>query len=116
MEKKFANEYVKYVFSEGEKKLIAAEMAQQVADLNQKEDDKKAIMSDLKSQIDRLQAEVNNAATNLNNGYEMRSIKCEHVPDYKRGVWKVTRTDNFEVIKERPMSEADLQRSLDGME
>jgi hypothetical protein len=59
-------EYVKYHFSETEKKEIATEMAQKVTDLNGAEDEKKAIASDFKSRIDGLQANINAAATKLN--------------------------------------------------
>ena len=113
MEKEFSNEYVKYVFSENEKKEIASEMAQKVSEQNQAEDDKKAIMSDLKSRIDRIQAEVNSAATKLNNGYEMRNIKCEVIRDYKRKVIQFMRTDNGEIAREKPMTADDLQMRME---
>ncbi len=77
MEKEFSNEFIKHKFSEIEKQEIAIEMAQKVANLQQAEDDKKAVMSDYKSQIDGIQAGINGAAAKLNNGYEMRTIKCE---------------------------------------
>jgi len=113
MEKEYSNEYVKYVFSEDEKKEIATELAQKVSDLNQAEDEKKAINSDLKSRIDGLQATVNGSATKLNNGYEMRSIKCEVVPDYELKVFRYIRTDTNEIAKERRMSSDDLQMELE---
>ena len=112
MEKKFENEFIKYTFTENEKKEIAIEMAQKVANLQQAEDDKKAVASDFKSQIDGIQASVNSAATKLNNGYEMRSIKCEVVPNYDKKVWEYLRTDTGEQTKEKPMTANDLQMKL----
>ena len=82
------------------------------SDLNQAEDEKKAINSDLKSRIDGLQATVNGSATKLNNGYEMRTIKCEVVPDYESKVFRYIRTDTHEIAKERRMSSDDLQMEL----
>ncbi|OEU62405.1 MAG: hypothetical protein BA867_09650 [Desulfobacterales bacterium S5133MH16] len=109
MEKEFTNEYVKYIFSENEKKEIATEMAQKVTELQQAEDDKKAIMSDFKSKIDGIQANVRNAATKLNSGYEMKSIKCEIVPNWAEKVWESLREDNGEVARKKPMTSDDLQ-------
>jgi hypothetical protein len=109
----YAHEYCKYVFSEDEKKVIATTMALNVTDLASAEDEKKAIMSDFKSRIDGLQANVNGAATKLNNGYEMRSIKCKIVGDFPSKLWSYIREDNGETAKEIKMSSDDLQRKID---
>lgn len=113
MEKEFLNEYIKYTFSANEKAEIAAEMAQKVSELQQAEDSKKAVMSDFKSQIDGIQANVNNAATKLNSGYEMRSIKCEIVPNWGKKVWEYIREDTGTNAKEKPMTADDLQMQFD---
>ena len=111
-EKAYSNEYCKYILSEDEKKEIALTMAQKVSEVNQKEADKKSVTSDFTSQINSLTAEVNRSATLLTNGYEMRTIKCEIVADYDQKVFKMIRTDNGEVAKERRMSSDDFQMSL----
>ena len=113
MDKEFSTEFCKYTFTEDEKKALASEMAQSVSSLQSAEDQKKAIMSDLKGQIDSLQAKVNSSATKLNNGYEMRQIKCEVVADYDAKLWTFIRTDNGEIAKERRMTQDDLQKRLD---
>jgi isopenicillin N synthase-like dioxygenase len=112
MEKKFENEFIKCTFTENEKKEIAIEMAQKVANLQQAEDKKKAVASDFKSQIDGIQANVNNAATKLNNGYEMRTIKCEVIPNWKKKVWEYWRVDIGTIAKTKPMTADDLQMKL----
>ena len=110
--KKYSMEYIKYILNEDEKKEIAITMAQKVTELNQAEDDKKSVVSDFKSRIDGLQAEVNRSATLLNNGYEMRNMKCEIISDYDAKVFRYVRTDNGETIKERKMKSEDLQRKV----
>jgi len=107
------NEYVKHTFNDLERKEIANRMAQKVSELHQAEDDKKAIMSDFKSKIDGLTAEVNSSATKLNNGYEMRNVECEHTADYTQKVWVVTRCDNGEWVKDIPMTANDMQMNID---
>lgn len=112
MEEKLSNEFIKYYFTDNEKKDIAIEMAQKVADLQRTEDDKKAVMSDYKSQLDHIQAGINGAATKLNNGYEMRTVKCKNVPVWKKKVWECRHVDTNELFKTKPMSADDLQMKL----
>jgi len=106
-------EFVKYVFSEDEKKEISSRMAQKVSELQSSEDEKKAIMSDFKSRIDSLQAEINRSATQINNGYEVRNVDCKVIADYNTKMWVSIREDTGEIAKERKMSANDLQMKLD---
>ena len=108
----YVNEYCKYVFTESEKKELAIVMAQKVSELAAAEDQKKAIMSDFKSQIDGLQAKVNGNATKLNNGYEMRTIKCRVLADYDLKEFCLIREDNGEVAKRVKMKAEDLQTNM----
>ena len=113
MENRTTKEYLKYVFSQEEKADIAIEMAQKVSELSQAEDEKKAIMSDFKSRIDGLQARVNSAAIKLNNGYEMRSIECEVVPNWEEKIWEYIREDTGEITKTAQITPEDLQLKLE---
>ena len=112
MEKEFSNEFIKHEFTENEKKEIAIEMAQKVTELQQAEANKKAVASDFKSTIDGIQANVSLSATKLNNGYEMRSIKCEVVPNWDKKVWEYWRIDISTIAKTKPMTANDLQMQL----
>ena len=113
MANRIQNEHIKHTFSKDERADLSNTMAQKVTELHQAEDDKKAINSDFKSQIDGLTADVNSAATKITNGYEMRNIECEHKPDYDKKIWTVVRIDTGEPVKELPMSEEDFQMSID---
>jgi len=115
-EPRYENEFIKYVFTEFELKEIAAEMAQKIVNLQQAEDDKKAIMSDYKSQIDGIQAGINSSATKMTSGYEMRSVKCKVEPDYARKVWQFFRVDTGGMVKEKDMTSNDLQMEFDDLE
>lgn len=116
MEPKYENEFLKYIFTEHEKKEIASDMAQKIVNLQQAEDDLKAIKSDYKSQIDGIQAGINSAATKLTSGYEMRSTKCQVVPNYPKKVWEYVRVDTGEMIKEKDMTSNDLQMEFEEVE
>lgn len=109
MENEFSNEYIKHHFTEDEKREIAIEMAEKVTQLKKAEDDLKAVKSEFKSKIDGFQANVNFAAPQLTNGYEMRTIECERVPEWDRKVWLYTAVDTGVVVKESDMTADDLQ-------
>ena len=111
-EKEFSTQFVKHTFTEEEKKQIAQDMAQKVSELAQLEDQKKAVASQIKSEIDKKQAEVNISATHLNTGYEMRSVKCEVERDYKRRLIRYIRIDNGQIGREVTMTNEDLQKQL----
>lgn len=110
---RIVTEFIKHMFTETEKQGIATKMALQVVELQQAEDNKKAIMSDFKSQIDGIQAKINLAATRVNNGYEMRSIKCRIEPDWDEKMWKYYRVDTEKLAKTKAMTSDDLQRKFD---
>jgi len=110
--KEIKKESCKYVFTAEEKAELAAEMAQGVAELREKEDDKKAVMSDFKSAIDTLSARTNGLAGKLNNGFEMRQIECEVVRDYPNHLIQYIRTDTGECVRTKKMSQEDLEMGL----
>lgn len=111
-EEKFSNESVKYTFSEDEKRDIATEMAQRIGELQRAEDDLKAVKSEFKSKIDLLQSQVNAAATQLNNGYEYRNMKCTVRYDVKNKVVRFYRCDTGELAKERGMYADEYQLKI----
>lgn len=113
MQNKTTTEFVKYYLTEDEKRELAADLAQKTVEMQLAEDDKKAIASDFKSQIDGLSAKINGAANKLTTGYEMRSVKCEIVPDWTKKVWQSIEIDSGNIVKERPMTSDDLQIKID---
>lgn len=112
-EKEYTQEYVKHVFSEDETREIATSLALKVSEMKAAEDEKKAVTSDFNSQIDSAKSLINLAATKLNNGYEMRTVKCEIVRDYSLRMILYYRVDTGDLAKERPMTTDDLQMKID---
>jgi hypothetical protein len=111
-EKEFCNEYCKYSFTKEEIDEMSAEMARLVSDLETAEDEKKAVMSDFKGKIDSLTATIRQAAGEINNGYEMRNIKCEVIRDHEKGKIMHMRTDNGEIVRTKKMTDDDRQMEI----
>lgn len=110
--KEIKKEMCKYVFTPEEKAELAEELAQGVSELREKEDDKKAIMADLTSQIKTLEASTNSIAGKLNSGFEMRSLECEVVRDYPKHEILYVRVDTGECVRVKKMSQEDMEMEL----
>ena len=111
-EKQYSEEYIQHTFTEDEKKEIAAEMARNVSEKSNLEDDKKARNSEFNGKIDLLQAQVNLAAGKLNSGYEHIYVKCEVVRNYETKRVGFFRVDTGEMVKDRDMTDDELQMQL----
>ena len=105
-------ELCKYSFSEEEKKEFSVNMANKISEFHEVTDQKKAVMSDFKSKLDALSAEINTMARKVKDGYEMRYMDCEIRKDYDKKIVSYVRVDNDEVVRTRIMTEEDMQLKL----
>lgn len=102
----------RYEFSKEEKSDIASDLANAVADLQRMDDNKKSVMSQIKSEMDAKQSAINLAAERHRSGFEMRKIECEVVYAYVDDVVRWIRTDNGEVAHERKMRPDERQMKI----
>lgn len=104
---------LRHVFSEKETIEIAKKMAEASRDLNQAEEEKKAVTSTLKAKVDGIQARVNEHAGKINSGFEYRTTPITvkfHTP--KTGQKQTARDDTGEIIETDQMSMAEMQDEL----
>lgn len=111
-ENKIESRLCEYKFDETEKREIAANLANGVAELQRLEERKKSLQSQIKSEMDGKQAAVNLDAERLRSGFEMRSIDCEVVMAYTDNVVRWIRTDTGEIAHERKMRPDERQEKL----
>jgi len=104
--------WCKYRFSKEELAEIALKMSKAVKDAHALEDQKKAVMSDFKAQIDKAAAEANVNANHLQTGWEMRLIECEVIRDFKKKEIQYRRLDTEDIEEIKRMSSGDLQMEL----
>lgn len=112
MIKEIQTKFVKKVFNEDEKKKIATRMAKAVSERSLVIDEKKASMSGFKSRLDALDAQINQDADSLNNGYEFADVQCEIEMNHKDEMVRYWRVDTGELAGERPMTPEELQMKL----
>lgn len=104
---------LRHIFTEKETIEIAKKMAEASRDLNQAEEEKKAVTSTLKAKVDGIQARVNEHAGKINSGFEYRTTPITtkfHTP--KTGQKQTIRDDTGEIIEIDQMSMAEMQDEL----
>ena len=104
-------EFIRHTFSEEEKQKIAGRLARQVSSLNGTEDEKKAVMSEYKSKVDMLKAEINMSAQHLTNGYthQNQEVLVRIIGDDV----EFLDTKTNKVLKTRPLTSEERQMELD---
>ena len=98
--------YMRYDFTAPEILDLSMKLANKTQDKGNIESEKKSIVSQYKSKIDAIDAELNGISSKVANGYEMRLVECKvdwHKPE--QGKKTITRTDTKEKIVEKMTSE-----------
>lgn len=113
---KIENRLCEYKFSEEEKREIAQDLANAIAEVRASEDKLKAAQTQIKAEIEAKKGIINLKAENLRSGFEMRSVECEKVMAYADNEVRWIRCDTGEVAHRRRMDADERQRSLEEVE
>lgn len=68
--------------------------------------------AEMKAEIEAVNARVLDCRYDVSSGTEVRSVDCEVIADYGRGVVETIRVDTGAVVSSRPLEESERQRSL----
>jgi len=111
-EERIVTKFLKHTFSEEERKVIADQLAQAVADHQAAEDQLRAVRDQFKSRISEAEAKISGCAQKLNSGFEMRDTECRMVKDYRAKEVSYIRLDTGEIAEIRTMTAAEAQMEL----
>jgi hypothetical protein len=112
---RFETHHLRYNFTEDELKEFSRTMAREAQDLAAAEDQKKVAVAQFAEEIARHKSVVSQMARHINNGYEMRMVRCGVALDKPaRGRAEITRLDSGEVVRERAMTEEETKESNQG--
>lgn len=103
----------KYVFSEEEKRKISYNLANKTIEKAQLVEEKKAVMSDFKSKIDRVDSEIKNASDHIATGYTHTNYECILFLDRSRKMRIYKSFEDGTIIKEEAFRPEDSQRTFD---
>jgi len=98
--------YLRYDFTASEIHDLSLKLANKTQDKSRIAEEKKSVVSQYKSQIDALDAELSGISSKVANGYEMRKVECEikyHLPE--QGKKTIIRKDTGEKMIEKMTSE-----------
>ena len=104
---------LRHTFTDKETLELARKLAEGNRDLDQAEEEKKSVTSQLKAKCDAIGARVTETAGKINCGFEYRNTQVTvkyHTP--APGTKRLTRNDTGEVIGEEPMTAAECQDEL----
>ena len=91
---------------------LAGKLAEDQLELQELEDQKKAVTKDFGSRIEVVQARIRSGSNTFLQRWEMREVECVEVKDFTRGECYSKRMDTGEVIKRRKLTSAELEREL----
>lgn len=104
---------IKHTLGEPEKMKYGKYLAEKISERDQIALDKKEAMSEFKSRLDNVMADINSFSEALNTGFEMREVKCEvffNLPS--PGKKTIVRMDTGEEIGIENMTEDEKQEEL----
>lgn len=104
--KNVEDRYLRYDFTAPEIYDLSMKLANKTQDKSRVAEEKKSVVSQYKSQIDAIDAELSNISSKVANGYEMRKVECEiqyHKPE--QGKKTIIRKDTNEKSVEKMTSE-----------
>ncbi len=101
---------VKYTDQEISEKSM--ELARKTGELRTAEENKKSVMSQLKSEIDSLSADTNKLGGEIVAGGEFRNVKCELEYNYTTNKKTIIRIDTMECIYDGPIPDDERQIPL----
>lgn len=99
-------------FSQDELIKEAQSLAKDLEQKAEKLEKKTTIASTINAEIKKLDASINRAMTNLNQGFRNEPVECKVIIDYEKGIKTVTRLDTNEIIEEIELSDEDKQMHL----
>ncbi len=104
--------YIKYVFTEDEKKEVAGKLATKISEKQALEDKKKEVASQLTAEINKANAATSQLSREYNQGYTWKNHDCYEIFDYGEKVVHTHRADTDENVDTRTMTTSEYQKEM----
>jgi hypothetical protein len=109
----FEEKYLRCNLTPDEFEEHVGKLTQAIAKLDEAVQEKKVVMADLKSRVERATSDVGMENNIVRNRYEMRHVRCEAMYDYDKMRAVITRADTGEVLEERDMKQGERDRQAE---
>ncbi len=104
---------IRYVFTEEERNALGPLIARLSQDIQEKEDEKKAVAQGYTAEIKAIAKKFNENVNRLNNGFEMRTIPVRAYKNYKTSEWEYYSVETYDLVKTEPFGPYDYQMDVD---
>jgi len=104
--------YGKYVFNEEEKKEMAEQMARAFSEKTDLELKKKEVSSQIKGEIDAVDAKMSTLSRYYNQGHKFMNIPCRVEYDFQKKEVRAYRKDTGDRISVRTMTQNEFQQEM----
>ena len=91
---------------------LANRLAEEQLELQELEEQKKAVAKDFAGRIEAIQARIKSGSNTFRQKWEMRDVDCIETKDFDRGICFNVRMDTGETIKSRKLTNAELERCV----
>jgi hypothetical protein len=88
------------------------EIANQVIELIENEDDKKNCAADYTRRIKAIRQKIAALSGEVSSGTELRDVRCEERPDYEANLMLTFRLDTGEIIERRVLTHDERQQKM----
>ncbi|HEY6371267.1 MAG TPA: hypothetical protein VIX37_11865 [Candidatus Sulfotelmatobacter sp.] len=106
-------EAVKYMFSPDEIRELGEALAREAQTVFDLREQKKTVSAELVASIKSVEHRVGELTDKINFGFEMREVECMVMLETPRpGMKRIIRIDNNEMIRDEPMTSAEMQGSF----
>ena len=109
---KYEDTYGKYVFDEDEKKEMAEQMARAFSEKTDLELKKKEVSSQIKGEIDAVDAKISTLSRDYNQGHKFMNIPCRVEYDFRKKEVRAYRKDSMEIFSTRTMTQNEFQQEI----
>lgn len=109
-----STEYIRHTFSQDERLTMGSDLAAAHNSMSAIEEEEAYIRAQLKERKASVEQTIGRLSRDLGSGFTMQNVPCKWVYDAPNvGEVQYVREDTGEVVKTRPMSQAELQQEID---
>ena len=112
METKQTKEYLRYTFSEDEKKGLSVDLVNCIRKKTGLENELKTISQQYKADVQGQESMIQSVTNKLDAGYEMRTVDCEWRYDFEVGEKSLWRMDTGEMVRQDKITQDEAQGAL----
>lgn len=109
---RFDEVQLKHNFTDGELAATARDYAARLGALNQLEAEAKSVATGYKARMDSAKAELQSLSVQVNNGFEMRNVKCLVLQERPESHEITIRLDTGRITRRRRLEQTERQMKL----